>query len=832
MAQARGRLDESGAESRRPWPRPLLWLTVAFAVGTAAERFLLPGLHPGWTGAVSAALILLAALSLRRPNSPLHTPGLPLAIFFALGFFASQAFSPPPFDPIDKPQVLYAGRIGSSPDFYPENKVRLPFELEGAFVEGQWRPMRGTVQLTMGNCPPSPGLFLSGEHLLVRLTLKSFHNYNNPGGNDYVRSQAEKGIFAKAYLPEANASVRLAPDLPAAMGRIERFRQNALFWLNRELAPDRAAFFAALLLGYQRFIPVEWNEHLSRSGVTHLLSISGLHLGLIAIVAFRAVRASVRKLFPSLLHRMSDQHLALIPTLAATLGYALISGFGSAPIWRSLLMLAVYLAATYRFGRPDGLTTLAAAALAILAMDPNQLYQISFQLSFGGVLAIFILFPRFEGLTLERVHSFFSRDRWMGKALRPFEDAFWLSVAVSILLTPLTAYHFYGVSVAGFAANIVLVPLVGFVVLPAGLLALSVFAVNEYAATLLLKVAGFLLGLSMEVIRWFSELSWAYFWVGTVSIAALACYYGWISVILGGWSKAWKGGATVALGMAWLLASPVHDASLADPQSLQADVIDVGQGTSVLLRFPGGKTMLVDGGGFYDSSYDIGRMVLAPCLWRLGVSRIDVVVLSHDHPDHRNGLGFILANFDVGELWESGLKDKSPQSMDLADIGHRRNIPVRTLGDLSEGATIGECRVRILHPTASYIESSWNGDLNNISIVLGIDYGKTRIILPGDIDQSVEELIFSGGTPSSEQVVVVAPHHGSERSNGKTMLDTLRPKAVIFPCGFDNPFNLPAPSAVERYKTRNVAIYRTDFQGLIHAASNGERWEIRPTVSP
>jgi competence protein ComEC len=205
------------------------------------------------------------------------------------------------------------------------------------------------------------------------------------------------------------------------------------------------------------------------------------------------------------------------------------------------------------------------------------------------------------------------------------------------------------------------------------------------------------------------------------------------------------------------------------------------------------------------------------------------VVLSHDHPDHRNGLRFVLSHFDVGCLWESRLIEGAQTGSELIGIARKRQIPVRQLGEIFGPHTIDGCEVRVIHPSSTYIEKSWEGkNLNNVSLVLQIDFGKTSLVLPGDIDQSVESLLFQD-RPVSDQLLLVSPHHGSEHSNPSSLFDSLRPRALIFSCGYDNLFGFPSPAVLAECTRRNIPFYRTDLQGAIQATSDGLQWSIRPT---
>lgn len=829
--------------SQRQWSRPFSWLVVAFLTGITVEHCCSRTPDTIWIF-VFVFFLLGLLLAGTIPSRPLlRSPIIPLMLFSVLGFLAGHQArpdlpAPPGLEPFfDQQQTLFLGEVSSPLDFYPE-KTRLVLQLTAALLEDRIIPLEGGVLLTLKKTRHMPSDWFPGDKVLLRLNLKHLHNFSNPGGYDYVRSQAERGTYARAYLADDRFMVRLAPFsnsffqsvLQAVRSGLERFRQRALLWIQGSLPPDAAAFNAGLLLGYQNLLSDSWRNHLNRAGATHLLSISGLHMGLVSLLVFWIVRRLLRVFCPFLLHRVADQRIAVWPAILAAALYALIAGFSTPAIWRSMIMLSICLGAAHWYIAADPLTVLAASALVILLIDPNSLWQVSFQLTFLCMFAIFILYPRSQRFHLTLGHPAFARDTIQGKLLTPFEEAFWLSIAVNIMVLPLTAYYFQGISLAGFLANIALVPITGFLVLPLGLASLGVFAVSETLALPILKVQGFFMECFQALLTWFSQLSWSYFWVGEISLLFLVIFYTGMALLLSSWRRQSKVIGTALLILIGFGAAlmRVFPAQSDEPGRLRVTIVDVGQGSSTLLRFPTGTTMLVDGGGYYDESFDIGRAVLAPFLWHSGIRGIDYVVLSHDHPDHRNGLRFVLSHFDVGCFWETGITLDPRPTGELSEIAVRRRIPVKSLTEILGTHSIGGCRVRTLHPDPSFVERDWDGrDLNNVSLVLQIDFGKTSVLVPGDIDQTVETRLFQN-THGSEQLLLISPHHGSEQSNPAFLFDTLRPQAVVFACGYDNLFGFPSARVLAECAKRSIPIYRTDLHGAIEATSDGRKWDIRP----
>nr|WP_178371907.1 ComEC/Rec2 family competence protein [Desulfacinum infernum] len=719
-----------------------------------------------------------------------------------------------------------------------------------------------------------------GDVFAARLKLRSFRNFENPGRFDYVAFQARQGIFARAFLKTDRAMerlpglFRLSPQTePSPIGKFEEIpawlsgnihrwvdgmRQRSRRAILQALEGGTAAVNCALLLGYRHMIPPERITRFREAGVMHLLAISGLHVGIVAWVAFWAVRLLLRLLFPRLLETVPDVQAGWAAALAAAALYALLAGL-ALPTQRALCMLGLAVAAVWSFRRPDPLSLTAAAALAVLASDPWNLFRASFQLSFAAFLGIALLYPRMSRRVERRWPGFRSGKTFW---LRPFVDAFLLSAAATVAVTPLSAYHFHGLSLVGLAANTLVVPVMGLAVLPSGLAGLAFHPVLPGTGSLLLKLSGGVLHGALKAVDAFADLPFAHTYVGRISVGGLIACYGSAWLLLSSLPVKKKAALAAALGITagavWLL-DRIPDAS--PPSPLRVTVLHVGQGSSTLVRCGRDGALLVDGGGFYDDSFDVGRAVVAPALWALGVRRLDWVVLSHDQADHRNGLKFILKHFPVGRYLESGLTDDASGETPTAAIAGKRGIPVLSLMDLREenrqtnakplgpfpstplpagsfapprheppvaAFPLGDCRAWVLHPSRDYVERVWDGvDLNEVSVVLAVTYGKTGVLIPGDISTEVEAHALARLPKGGLRWILVAPHHGSAHSTGPALLDALRPQAVLVSCGHLNPFRFPASAFLERCRTRDIPVLRTDRHGALFAESDGLHWKLR-----
>jgi competence protein ComEC len=264
---------------------------------------------------------------------------------------------------------------------------------------------------------------------------------------------------------------------------------------------------------------------------------------------------------------------------------------------------------------------------------------------------------------------------------------------------------------------------------------------------------------------------------------------------------------------------------------LRVTALDVGQGSAVLVEFPGGHTLLVDGGGSPDRSvFDVGAAVVAPFLWRQKIRTIDTLILTHANSDHVNGLIFIAEAFRVGSLWAASEDVGHPGYAELIRVCDARGIARPPFAGLERVQAIGPARLEVLHPPADPATARLR-DENNRSIVTRVGLGGHAVLIPGDVMQAAEKGIVRAAGDRLRSSVLLAPHHGSRTSSSEEFVRAVAPEAVLISCGGRPGSGMPHPGVLERYRAQGVRVWRTDRDGALRVVTDGRSLRVEPALN-
>ncbi|MDP2266433.1 MAG: DNA internalization-related competence protein ComEC/Rec2 [Thiobacillus sp.] len=612
----------------------------------------------------------------------------------------------------------------------------------------------------------------AGERWQFTVRLKRPYGTHNPHGFDLEAWMLERGIAGSGYVRDTPQPQRIdaRAATPGAWIAATRAAIRERIVLTLGDAPY-AGVIAALVIGDQRSIPHDQWRSFTRTGVNHLLSISGLHVTMIAALAGWMVAFGWRR-WPRAAERLPARQAGLLAAVLAACAYAVLAGF-QVPAQRTLFMLGVLALAFWGRREPRPFSALTWALFAVLLIDPWAVLSAGFWLSFGAMAVI--LWVTFGRVALP--------DKLRG----------WVTVqaAVTLALAPALLLLFQQVSIVSPLANAVAIPVVSWLVTPLALLGVVVPS--------LWHVAGWIMDWLGQGLVWASTLPWA--------VAARPAPDGWatlLAVVGTVWLLLPRGFPLRVLGgLLWLPLMFPQQANVA-PNSFQADMIDVGQGTAILIRTANHALLYDTGPAFADS--DSGERIIVPYLRASGVGELSGVMVSHDDNDHSGGLQSVLRDMPAGWLLH-GLPATSP----LLTAAPKPRQCYRGQQWQWDGI-----HFEILNPPATaYTESSRRD--NDFSCVLKVSVGKQSLLITGDAERRGElELMESGADLSA--TVLVAGHHGSRTSSLTEFVEQVRPSMVVFNVGYRNRFNHPHPQVVARYREVNARVLRSDTSGLIQLA--------------
>jgi competence protein ComEC len=804
--------------------RPAIPVTLALTAGIVlGER--LPGYGPAAL-ILLMATVLLSAVYVWRERS---ARGTPLMAVMAAGYLAMMPWMSPAHGPDRVAHYLDTGywRIQGTvidPPVVRFGRERLRLAVDRLSRDSVLHTVHGRIRLTvMGPVRLEPG-----DRLTFAARIKPFHNFRNPGGFDYRQYMAFQGIEGSAWVKAEKLKRTGCRPPTAASWRIQGVRRRLSRLIDAagdEKTADERAVLKALVYGDRSGIDSGLRQRFNRAGVGHLLAISGLHVGIVASVVFGCL-CWIFSFCPPLLWRGWGRRWAAAATLVPVLAYGILAGM-SPSTQRAEIMVAVFLAALILGRGTDIVNTLALAALLILAFYPPALFSISFQLSFAAVLSIVYGFEKIAH-SMGNAESAAARSgRWLIR--------FMLVSALALAGTlPVALFHFNQTSTVGIAANLILVPLVGFVAVPTGLVSALAAVISPTASIFGFWLTIKVLHLALLVVGFFAGLPFAAVHTVTPSLLEIVLYYlaGWSLLNLRATSvAAWVLAAALILGSAdglyWSYQRFWH-------RDFKVTAIDVGQGTSTLMELPGGKVILDDGGGFSDNRlFDMGRLVLAPLLWCRKIATVNIMILSHPDADHLNGLIYIANHFHVRELWTNGDINSTMGYRELMEACRAKAIVVRHLNADARKSIIGGVTFAILNPAAGALAKTDNigpGDRNNGSLVVKATFGSTAFLLPGDIMARGERSMVRRAPEELAGTVLFAPHHGSDTSSTPALIAAVDPKIVVISAGAGNRFGFPDAKVTARYRQAGCRILNTATRGAISMRSDGKTVEARPFV--
>ena len=668
-----------------------------------------------------------------------------------------------------------------------------------------------------------------GEKIRFPARLRPFKNFNNPGRYNYESAMKLRGYSCAASVSDGRYIVPMGPGhLPLSRRLVETIQRPVREFFKLRLDSDTYALFRALILGERQGISPELREPFNRTGLGHVLAVSGLHIGLVAWISFFLFKGLLSLSYRIAL-KTDIRKLAAFLTCVPVIGYTCLAGF-QVSSQRAMIMVLAFLWSLILGREKEVWSTLALAGLLILAIDPQAVFSISFQLSFIAVIGILWLTPAMLNKVPLPKEKGLGTSALFGRLFSYTTGLICVSLSAVIFLLPITTYYFHRISLVSVPANVTTVPLMGLWIIPLGLLSAVSLPFFPQISAFFSELAAWGLHVMMEIVRFWSHLAWSSFWAVTPNFFEILMFYALLFFVFFYKRGRWARIGVLIIGVLlfadmgyWTYRVRLH-------KDMKVHFIDVGQANSALIELPSGKKMLIDGGGFARDSFDVGKMVVAPFLWHLKIRRIDYLVLSHPQSDHMNGLRFIARTFHPVEFWYNGDRVETLSFKELMGIVESRGIKKFLPDDLAGGRKINGVTIDVLHPLGGG-KSVTNPDsgtgLNNNSLVLKISYAGRSFLFPGDLEREGEEILVSKAGDALKSDVLLSPHHGSQGSSTRGFLRRVRPDICIVSSGEGNHFGFPHERTLERLREIGCRVIRIDRAGAVRCTVDTDRFEMK-----
>lgn len=777
-------------------PPPALWFTFFFAAGVALGR------SSNADPSVLAAILAGLALVFLNSAKPLK---IAFAAALSCGFFlmgASDIYEP---NPGRLSHIAPTKRVTAMLEIVAkdtEHELSTRYVVNAISIDGTKIGALARLNTRKGKHPE----LLPGDVFVVtNIKFRKPRGFRNIGGFDYEGYLADRGISGDFSLGSKSKFFR--GDTVFNWRRPLEIAKTRMGERLKSADPGITAIAWALVIGDDGLVSQETRDAFSRSGVAHILSVSGLHIGFAAGACYFVVKLLVFGVAYPLRREWASagvpSRVAGVFALAAAVAYGAMTGF-KFPALRSTIMAGVYLAAFIMGRGRDFYGAFAVAFFVIVLFFPWAVFDIGFQLSFASVLFIVVFMERWWNPYFNGNDKADAPVSLWEKALRlaPWvASSLAVSVFASIGTAPIVAYNFNIVPLYGVFSNAIVVP-ISSVAVPLGLLA----SLTDIPYTV--TITNFLMGLIGVIAQWTAQAPYSYRHVSSIPPLAVAMYYTAVGAFLFIGNRRVKLTVSGIAAMACLASSVYRPLMARFESGYTIRFADVGQGDATLIFWPGGA-MAIDGGPRFET-FDPGRSILAPIIWKEGRTALTAMIGTHDDKDHSGGLPGLADRVTPGIFMDNG-----GPAAENAPINILRKKFAAGYKPLVAGEKVtfpGGPVVETLNPPAP--PYPYPDELNNRSLALKVHLGPVRVLMMGDASKETERWLLQSGADLRADVIRLG-HHGSDTSSSPEFLDAVGAKTVVISVGHNNPYKHPSQKVLDRLDERGIRVLRTDRHGEI-----------------
>ncbi len=776
--------------------------SVALALGIGL------GLWPSGPGPWPAVLVALAAVGLVLSRRiVLGGAAAAVAVGLLLGHHArsADALDPPLAEAVrsGREVTLTARWLRTVRFEVPDAQIGEQGLLDLTSVDQAAARARLLLSLGTGTAAPLPGDLVSFRARLAEpATLANFELAEqmltrNPSGAEVVGTLARGASISVIQPGWALGGRRLAHRAHLRMGAA----------IDAAVSGRARGLLRALVLGERFAVAAPSEAGFKAAGALHVLSVSGLHLTVLAGFLFFVIRRAIL-FFPALALRVRPEVVAGLLCLPAVGFYTLLTGEAVATA-RAAMMGGLGFGALIMRRPPSAASAIAAAGIALLVTSPLLLLDVSFQLSFTGVLSLAVV-----------------ARGW--KRRRPPQTGLWprlrswllagtlASTAAAVATAPLCAHHFAELVPAAPIGNLLLVPPLEMGALPLGLLGGVLGAFHPLLGLPFLRLADWLSSAALWLADGFGRLApvWSVMSPNMIETVLLLLGALVLPVAAG---RPPRPRLLLAASLALVCGAGAMSTRVLLRRlngDLRVTFLDVGQGDAALVEGPDGFVMLIDGGGAVTGSFDPGARVVGPVLRRKGIDRIDLMVLSHPHPDHMGGLFHLLSRFEVRALWTGGDGGGNPEYDRLIALARARGVDLSPPRTFRRGPLVIEARGPML---GDAIGAPPGVSVNDASLVVRVGYAGRSLLFAGDVEEQGEAELVAESSPDRplKSDILKVPHHGSRTSSSDGLLEAVAPGLAVASLGRRNRFGFPRPEVLARYAGRGIELLRTDLHGAV-----------------